>query len=239
MVKLKHNGLKQLLSASLVGALALIASVGSVQAVLLPPSPTVSPAQPLTGTGTENAGTIIGTLITPFANAAFTGNIESVVVRRTSDSGLDFYYQLRLGPTATDIRSFTLSPFDPFNVDAFYDSSSPNITSGPLAGRPNGTQFPVEVARTIAGVQFDFKTAAIDNSLVTARPNSTWVVLRTNATLFGNGNAALLDSISDNARILAPIPEPTTLLFGLGLVGAAGLSRIRKGRAEDAQILTA
>jgi hypothetical protein len=252
MVKLKQTGLRQLLSASMVGAVALIASISSVQAVLLPPSPTVTATTNLVGTAAENPGVIPvgGNIVTAFANPSYSGTIESIVVRRNAASitngatliagGLDFYYQIRLNPTpaSADIRAFTLSPYDPFIADAFFDTTVGAYGAGsPLFGEVNGTQNPVLVSRDAAGIKFDFRDfPAVDNSLVPATPLSTWVVLRTNATVFGTGNAALIDGRGDNAAILAPIPEPTTLLFGLGLVGAAGISRIRKVRNSDALV---
>jgi hypothetical protein len=246
MVKLKQTRLKQMLSASMVGAIALIASVSSVQAVLLPPPPPNTAATPL-ATTTEIAGTVVGDITVPFGigtnpnNSAYGGTIQSVVVRRTGTApllnvgGLDFYYQIKLtgvNPPSADIRAFTLTNFDPFVVDAYVDIGS-GVVIG-VGGRTQGTQAPYNVGRAPTVVGFSFTdNPQPDASLVPATPNSVWVVLRTNATLFGNGNAGLLDGFADNARILAPIPEPTTLLFGLGLVATAGFSRMRKSRSGE------
>jgi len=246
MVKLKQTRLKQMLSASMVGAIALIASVSSVQATLLPPPPPSISAQPL-GTATEVAGSVIGDITVPFgigtnpANSSYGGTIQSVVVRRTGAApglavgGLDFYYQLKLtgvNPPSADIRAFTLTNFDPFIADAFVDIGS-GVVIG-VGGRTQGTQAPYNVNRAPSTIGFSFQDPPNpDLSLVPANPNSVWIVLRTNATLFGDGRAGLLDGFADNARILAPVPEPTTLLFGLGLVATAGFSRLRKGRSDE------
>lgn len=70
-------------------------------------------------------------------------------------------------------------------------------------------------------------TTAPDN--IEAGERSNWLVLRTNVSYFNAVQSGVLSSQATGlASTFAPIPEPSTVLFGLAVLGVCGSGRRRK-----------
>jgi len=96
----------------------------------------------------------------------------------------------------------------------------------------------------VTGVGFDFDSSHFVNLGVPGGPTtapgnvdsgqiSDWLVVRTNSTVF-QGSTAEIDGgagASFNVADFAPIPEPTTVVFGLAMAGAC-LNSIRHNRKK-------
>lgn len=93
------------------------------------------------------------------------------------------------------------------------------------------------------GAAFDFDASQFLNLNVPGGPTSTpdnieagersnWLVLRTNYTVFNPVDSAQLGGglTTALANTFAPIPEPSTVLFGLAMIGACAAGRVRKSR---------
>lgn len=95
----------------------------------------------------------------------------------------------------------------------------------------------------LGGAAFDFDPSQLINTVVggpTSAPqnidsgeNSNWLVLRTDyVTYTMAGVVAQLTGVGTaEAFSFAPIPEPSTVLFGLAMLGACASSRRRKAQA--------
>jgi hypothetical protein len=95
------------------------------------------------------------------------------------------------------------------------------------------------------GAAFDFDpdqfvNADPDGDLFTTTPqnidsgeNSSWLVLRTNYSFFNVVDSAVMTSGGGTglASTFAPIPEPSTVVFGLAMLGFCANGRLRKSRA--------
>ncbi len=93
------------------------------------------------------------------------------------------------------------------------------------------------------GAAFDFDPSQFNNldpdgDLVTTTPQtidagerSNWLVLRTNYLFFNVVDSAVLSGFGSGlASTFAPIPEPSTVLFGLAMFGVCAGGRKRKSR---------
>ena len=235
-------------------ALALLAgSAANVHAVLLPNNG--SDVIPTTATaGDILPGAVVGSLFTAFGpslggSPPFTGFMSSYAVQRTAPNtvidginyvtgGLDFYYQISLtsvgsNPTP-DIEEWNYSPlpevpFGPFSVENLSPTvlSLPGTITGLVAGfTANGTQAPGVVNYDGNVIAWDFTNGpGNDTRLTPTLPKSVWQILHTNATQFSIVDASVQDSGVAPTKALSPVPEPTSAIFGVGLLGVLGASR--------------
>ena len=236
---------------SLAGAMALLGTGYNANAVLLIDGPA---AQPLGGSGTAavNAGTLVGSLTDAFGPSTggsppYSGIMESRVVSRTAPviidgvpylaGGLDFYYRMELTtatPANVDIEEFNFSPLDPtygpFSAEFLLGAAVPAGIPG-FSGTANGTQIPESVNYESGVLAFDHTDIGVpgDTRLTPITPVETWLILHTNATVFGIVDGSTQDAGVAPMQVLAPIPEPSAALFGIALATFIGTLRRRSG----------
>lgn len=212
------------------------------QATVLLPNTTGQPTQ-LFPAGTQ--GTVLASQ--SFTGQAFTfaATFNQAVFLNTLGT-LDFYYQVaRTGAgsaTSEEIRSFTVSSFGSFFVDAFVngadiDGAGPflAVNNPALAnGTPSGST--TTFGRSPSG---NVLTTEFGANGLTGTENSTTYIFRTNATAFDNlGFFGIIDGSTLNGRTFQPtaaVPEPATWAMMLIGFGAMGVS-IRRRRSANGRI---
>ena len=171
----------------------------------------------------------------------FAATFNQAVYQNTLGT-LDFYYQVaRTGAgtaSSEEIRSFTVSSFGSFLVDAFVNGMDTDgagafvaVNNPALAdGTPSGST--TTFGRSPSG---NVLTTEFGANGLTGTENSTTYIFRTNATNFNNqGFFGIIDGSTLAGRTFAPtaaVPEPATwamMLVGFGAVGF-GMRRRRQG----------
>jgi hypothetical protein len=226
----------------LILALAIATSALSAmpaQATVLVPGSQLQPTQAIpAGTeGTQQAVTSGPALALTFSA------IFNQAVYRNSGGTLDFYYQvIRTGAgsvSSEEIRSFTVSNFAGYTVDAFtrggdFDGAGPFVApNNPTLsdGTPSGST--TTFGRSLSGAVL---TTEFGLNGLTGTENSTTYVFRTNATQFDLlGTYGIIDGSTASGLAYRPIgapavPEPSTWAFMLVGFGAIGYS-MRSRRA--------
>ena len=183
----------------------------------------------------------------------FSGLLRSIVVDADGAgplTNLDFYYQVEnisTGASATsgyEIFTFATQIGFPntLTLQADYISSLGVLGGlalpGSFATAPSGTksvdsaywEFPVP--GEFAG--FNFVPGINGANSIDVGEVSNWLVFRTNA----NGFNSVLGAISyglggAEAQTFAPVPEPSTVLFGLAMVGVCAGGRFRKSARKN------
>lgn len=186
----------------------------------------------------------------------FFGDLQSIVVRRAGAAvidgqafnagGLDFWVQIRMdftlplpqsNPTADNSR-LTYSPFVALNpgflsAEFLLGAVVPAGVLG-FSGLSNGSAGAPGVPQTVqdsnAGViGWDWTSTTSDNSMNMANPDSRWLVLHTNDTLFTQIGAGVQDGGVAPTQTFAPaVPEPTAGLFGVALFALVGMVRRKR-----------
>lgn len=231
-------------SIAAIAALLLIGAATSANAVLLAPGVT-APAGTASGASTtsEFAGTVVGTA-TVFIDNIYdinpTSTITEYVVKRTVGGTLDFYFQINStgGAYTGLIHQFNANFYAGFTTDVFWDNSpvvSGNISQAgnPLNGFASGSATPDTFGRSAGvgnAVQFFFPDTPVNGGTgaLMAGQKSKWLVIRTNATNAGGGMVAVINGLSQNLTMLGPVPEPGSVIFGLGVLGVMGTRVIRR-----------
>lgn len=188
-------------------------------------------------------------LPTPFAQ----GTLRSFVVDRDPTAGiaLDFYYQLinttpPAVPADPDQEFFRLKTTGGFATSLVVSVAQTNDLSGLTAGLGSGfvpgsyttgaTLKPTATADRDVGsmgsVGFDFPIQPPlpftgDPRNIGAGQLSSFLVVRTNSTTFGLAETRISGSATSFAAAFVAVPEPSTALFGLALLGTV-LTRRRK-----------
>ena len=223
-----------LMSAAMALALGLAAPA---QATVLIPGSTGQPTQAFPA-GTQ--GTMLASQTLTGSAFTFSASFNQAVYLNTLGT-LDFYYQVaRTGAgsvSSEEIRSFTVSSFDSFLVDAFVNGTDTDgagafvaVNNPALAnGTPSGST--TSFGRSPSG---NVLTTEFGANGLTGTENSTTYVFRTNATNFNNqGFFGIIDGSTLSGRTYMPtaaVPEPATwamMLVGFGAVGAS-MRRRRK-----------
>jgi hypothetical protein len=182
----------------------------------------------------------------PFAS----GTLRTLVV--DYGGGLDFYYQLvntsvadPLAPELTDFyRMKVLSGFEPSQVLSVGQTDS---LAGLVAGLGSGfvpgsyttgaslqpaTSADRDFPPLTSGVGFDFPIQPPpsfigDPADIGAGETSTFLVVRTNAYTYGPAQMVISGAATGFASTFASIPEPSSMIFGLAMLGVAA-TRIRR-----------
>ncbi len=233
---------------ALAGSLSLLATSSSSAAFANLPSPTdETPGVLLGAVQATGGGTVLsvldrtfddGSLPTPFAQ----GTLRSFVVDRGAGL-LDFYYQLvNTTPPSTfadpDKEFYRIKTTGGFNPSLVVSVGQTNSLAGLVAGPGSGfvpgsyvTGSGLKPAltadrdvATIGSAGFDFPTHPPDAFVgdpknIGAGQLSTFLVVRTNSTVFGRIEAAISGSGTSFATTFAAIPEPSSVVFGIALLG--------------------
>jgi hypothetical protein len=165
----------------------------------------------------------------------FAAIFRSAVYKNTLGT-LDFYYQVErtgVGSKSTgndqEIKRFTVSAFDGWDVDALVLTGDPDDAGAFKAGNnptPAGGST-TRVNRDAGGevIETNFWATGV-NGLV-GTENSVTYIFRTNATAFTEGTFGVIDGSTLQGITFAPtVPEPATwamMIGGFGLIG--GMAR--------------
>jgi hypothetical protein len=163
-------------------------------------------------------------LTSPFAFGGLAGTITSWVVAGDPNNllfpgGLSFYYQVN-NTGAVAIGDFAASGFGAMPVDVW----TINLAA-PWDGALLGGVSPFAADRPVPGDAVTFSFSAPLALPVGA--NSWMMVVHTPSVTWGTANGAVIDGFAANATILAPVPEPATMIAGALLLLPFGASTLR------------
>jgi len=224
---------KKLLPIAAVFALSLAMPA---QATVLLPGSTMQPTQ-LFPAGTE--GTLVASQ--SFTGSAFTfGATFNQAVFLNTLGTLDFYFQVaRTGAGSAgneEIRSFTVSDFNGFLVDAFVNSADTD-GAGPFVVANNPPSSTTTFGRSPSG---SVLTTEFGTNGLTGTDNSTTYIFRTDATNFSrSGFFGIIDGSTLNGRTFmpaSPVPEPGT--WGMMLLGFGALGVSMRRRRSSKKFIT-
>jgi hypothetical protein len=240
-----------------LAATALLQGISAQATLVLPgtsyeSSTPLGPATNIAATGSLS-GTVIADQTTAFAESLsgfFTGNIRSLVVRRTDTATLDFYYQLVNNtvfeefPNDADIFVLSIENFAGFgfpNNDALDLIVRTDGLSGLTGLASAGTFVNGNLAATAgfrdpqaaAAAGFIFATLPTnfidDPNNIGKGDTSNFIVIRSAATDFAAAPAFITGTFGTAVtQGYAPVPEPT--VAGLTAIGVLGLG-LRRRRA--------
>ena len=191
---------------------------------------------------------------TPFA----TGTLRTLVVDRdpTAAVALDFYYQLinsttGVGAFPEDSEFYRLKTTGGFDPSLIIGVGQTNVLTGLTAGPGSGfvagtytagaTLKPAATGDrdvgSVGSVGFDFPVQPplpfVGSALnIAPGQTSSFLVVRTNSTVFGQVEARISGGATSFARTFAAVPEPSSVLFGLALLGTA-FSRASRQRRQS------
>ncbi len=233
MLEMMNKTWKAVIAAAFV--LALVAG-NSAQAVPLAPG---GGPLPIVGEPTNNFppggafpfnGT--GVLIDQFASSyslagGFSGFLNTYVINEGVANplgGYTFFYEVDndINGNPAILQEINFVQFSGFSTSPIVDA---DFSTTPLLS--GGFAFPTDVDSTIDGNTVAF---FYNNPTDPIAPGdvSAWMFIRTSTTTVNFNTADLIGAGQASAGILAPVPEPTTVLFGLALVGVMGLGRRRR-----------
>ena len=236
--RFKHGWSIMVLVLILTGVILPSAHADAVGTVLTNPGDTVIP-----GLTSGPAGTLLASLTAPFVTStgSDSGTIISAVFKEPGGT-LDFYYQVMIGVTSTNcgmagelacdaLSRETDTSFIGFHTALGFRTDGASLPGGVFV---NGSVAPVNGNRSPSGnvVGFNFFPGIL--SEIQPGQTSDVLVISTDATSFGPGNASVLDGGFSTVASFAPtgvpkaVPEPgTVLLLGAGLSGLF-IRRLRK-----------
>jgi hypothetical protein len=143
---------------------------------------------------------------------------------------LDFVYQVINSATSTDnVGRVTAITFTGFQADVGYSTGGEPADGG--TAFPTGTIAPGLVDRNSADT-IGFQFSSSPSAVIPPGAASTVLVIETDAKTFSSGFVSIIDGGATNEAAFQPAsaPEPgTALLLGLGMIGLAGVRRLRRG----------
>jgi len=237
---------------ALSGAFSLLGGLGAQAAfTALPPGTPELPGVAVpTATAAEVTGTVVAFKGLNFADsgtppAVNTGILNSLVVNRGGGL-LDFYYQVvntsNPGAPLDGDEIFRIKSIAGFQGIAGVQISQTNDIST-LTGEPalpvgvEGASTADRDVGTPGSIGFDFSAPPAffpDASNVGGGEASSFLIIRTNATSFGDVNAQISGGGgTSTVGTFAAVPEPGSMVFGLGILGVCFL-RNRKSQASRA-----
>jgi hypothetical protein len=225
----------------ILGVLAVFVLASAGYANVLPPGScagagTVSCPGTVTDFGTDPSffptNVLANTGVVAFTSVGglYSGTYDEIVAKDNTTGNMDFIFQVHNDIGSTDaIGRITTVSFDHFNTDVGY-SSTVFITAMGF-----GTRFPSTVDRSVSGDVVGFNYADVVAGELMPGQTSDLLVIKTNATSFGDGFINMLDG--DTARVagFAPTatPEPGSVGLLLGGLFGAGLFLARKFRVRQ------
>ncbi len=234
--------------ATLLGAITVIAASASQAALLLPGTAEGGLSVPVVA---PSGGTVLKEASSSFTDTfGATGTLRTIVVQTAGvGSPLDFYYQVvNTTPTAAvspggDEQIYRVAIQNGFplltttNVDQTSTLTLAGLTGTYATGaslKPALTADRDFGAGQIGSVGFDFPTQAAipfsSGANIAFLQNSDFLVVHTNATTFASvtGNVLTNGAGQNLVSTFAPIPEPSSILFGLGMFGVALTNRSKR-----------
>jgi hypothetical protein len=249
VLKIENHG------ALALGIVALLAGGSIAQAVLLNPGESsgtsvlavagtdFDPTGPTDGSTLVASATTLFTGTDALSTVHFTANVNQAVVREASGF-LTFYYQvvslsgdplgrLTINGFENNSTDVAINTFDVLSGDLLFNKgdNTPDFQSPPATISNAALYFNQDRSFTGGTIGFSFnKSGPLVNQL--NPPESTfWLKIKTNATTFGQNSASLIDGATADNRILAPIPEPSTWLFGAVLTGVLMAARTHRRKS--------
>jgi hypothetical protein len=240
-------------SAALMGAFSLIIATASQAAFVALPSP-ADPPVALGGLTLTGGGTVLATLSTPYTAPFSNGTLNTYVVDRGGGL-LDFYYQVVNLTPAPDLfgddQVARIAIENSFNYPGVDPVFAAQTDVDPVTGLPVGGLKPASVADrdrptgnplTLGSIGFNFPVAPPNDPAFTSDPlniasgqSSTFMVVRTNSTVFGAATASVgTNGGFTQVGTFAPIPEPSSILFGIAMFGVALTNRSRRAALKVA-----
>jgi len=209
---------------------ALLMAAPAAAVTLVPGSSMVQPTAGLP----EGQGTLLASTAFTGTALTFSATFNQAVYR--NDAGtLDFYYQvIRTGPgTVNDqeVRSFTVSDFDGFDVEGFAFGGDPD-GAGIFVAANNPTLADGQASNSTTTFGRSPSSGVLTTEFgvngLTGTQNSATYIFRTNATAFNTlGTFGVIDGSTLQGTTFQPIaavPEPASwamMIAGFGLVGSA------------------
>ena len=195
--------------------------------VVVTPGSTVFP-----GLVSAAPGTLLASLVSPYSfstTAGTTSGTLTTAVYRNSSGTLDFWYQVaNSASSATAIARETDVNFANFLTALGYSTSS----FGPFA---TGTVAPItgDSSSLGPGSTIGFTFGPQDSFKIAPGQTSFAFVISTNASLFTNGNASIIDGGTQTVAAFEPlagsqvgVPEPSTLvLLSTAILGSIARRR--------------
>ena len=184
---------------------------GSIQ--LLPGGVVNPPISAVGGTIVADTGPVA------WANGTISGTLETIVLSGDNNNplhGYTFEYILKNSANSgSSLNRLSLAGWDSLDTYVGYSDPTPFYKNATTADREVGGN----------GIGFNWA----DGAALLAGQEGV-VVVQTGGTSYGDSTAYILDTGAASALILAPVPEPTTMIAGAGALGLAllGIGRARR-----------
>ena len=227
-----------------VGIFSLMASAQA--AFVAVPFPSPEGAVSLGGLTAIPAGTVLASQSQSYTDPfGFSGTLNSFVVRPGAvGTPLDFYYQLVNTTGAPDVfgdeqiarlsiqGGFPTTTVDPVNSVA-QTTTNPSTLAVGAGLKPASTADRGEPLITSGNLGFNFpagvNTFTSNAANVASGQSSTFLVVRSTSTSFAAATARVgVNSGFSTVGTFAAVPEPSSILFGLGMFGVALTSRAKR-----------
>ena len=232
-------------AATLIGAFSFLSAVTSQAAFVPLPFPSPEGAVLLGGLTAIPAGAVKASQSSSYTDVfGFKGTLNSFVVESAGvGSPLDFYYQLvNTTPAPDGIGDEQISRLSiqggfpgagltpPISVA---QTNTNPLTAAVIAGKPASTADRGEPLITSGNLGFNFplglNTFTTNALNVASGQQSSFLVVRTNQTSFTSATARIgVNSGFQEVGTFAAVPEPSSILFGLGMFGVALTSRAKR-----------
>lgn len=192
-------------------------------------------------------GQLPGTFITELlpvpivTQLGYTATLNSMVILDGNTGYLDFLYQvINDASSLDDLNQLRIADYVGVGsvaygagiLDVGFIDGVSLVQAGILGApsKPIGTNDPSFISRSSNGIRVTGNFTG-PGSLLTPGDSSSWLVIRTDFSTFAVGTGSVVNNLQSNiVSVLAPIPEPSTALMGVGLTLFCGLGRALRPR---------